>query len=284
MKKAVLLMAVILSAVSLGSSQTLGLKLAGGGGYALGGDLAKGLQGQSDYLRSEFGATDSYKFPKIGWTGSGEVLFYLGSRFAIGLGAGFEQHAQESSTGYAIGAISVKETLKPAFDVLPVLGSLHLYIPAGSALKIDLNVGGGAYLTRLKWNSSYDIGIIGLNGSDAYTFTADRTGFGAHAGLGLELALSPKLSLVLNVTGRYAQVSGFVGAWTETGTGDFWTFQDGGSDHAVYYYDWTFAGATYPQIEFRPDKPSGSSVANAREAKLDLSGVTATIGFKIILF
>jgi hypothetical protein len=283
-KKAVFLAAALLCAAPFVSSQTIGLKLTGGGGYALGGDLAKGLQGQSDYLKAEFAATQAYSFPKTGWTGTGEVLFYLGPQFAIGISAGFEQHVKESSVSYAVEGIDVKETIKPAFNVVPILGSLHLYFSLGSAAKIDFFLGGGVYLTQLKWNSSYDIAILGLTGTDAYSFSSRRTGYGAHVGLGLEVSLSSKLALVLNVCGRYAQVSGFVGNWTEAGTGDFWSFTDGGSDHAVYYYDWTFGGVTYSQIEFRADAPSGSNVANVRQAKLDLSGVTATIGFRINLF
>jgi hypothetical protein len=100
----------------------------------------------------------------------------------------------------------------------------------------------------------------------------------------LEINLSSSMALVLNVTGRYARISGFQGEWTETGTGDFWSFTDGGSGQGVYYYDWTFAGTTYPQIEFRSDAPSGSSLANIREARLDLKGLTATVGFRINLF
>ncbi len=284
LKRAVFLTVVLLCAAPLVSSQTIGLKLTGGGGYALGGDLANGLQGQSDYLKAAFGATQAYSFPKTGWTGTGEILFYLGSNFAVGLGAGYEQHVKESSVSYSVAGIDVKETVKPAFNVIPVLASLHIYFPLGSSVKIDLWLGGGAYLTQLKWNSSYDLSILGLTGTEAYTFSSKRTGYGAHAGLGLELALSSKLAFVLNVTGRYARISGFIGDWTEAGTGDFWSFADSGSDHAVYYYDWTTAGATYPQLEFRADKPSGSSVANVREARLDLSGLTATVGFRINLF
>ncbi|MGD0781618.1 MAG: outer membrane beta-barrel protein [Candidatus Aminicenantales bacterium] len=284
MKKLVVLAAALLCAAPILSSQTIGLKLMGGGGYVLGGDLAKGVQGQSDYLKAEFGASQAYVFPKTGWTGTGEILFYLGPQFAIGLGAGYEQHLQESAVSYSVEGIDVKETIKPAFNVIPVLCTLHLYFPVGSAVKIDLFLGGGAYLTQLKWNSSYDIAVLGLNGTDVYAFDSHRTGYGAHAGLGLELALSSKLALVLDVTGRYARISGFVGDWTETGAGDFWSFSDSGTGHAVYYYDWTVAGATYPQLEFRTDKPSGPGLANVREARLDLSGLTATVGFRINLF
>ena len=277
-------MLLILACAAPASPQTVGLKLMGGGGYTLGGDPAAGMQGQSDYLKAQFGATQAYTFPKTGWTGTGEILFYLSPEVAFGIGAGYERHVKESAVGYSIGGIDVSETLKPDFDVIPILGSLHFFFPLGSAVKVDFYLGGGVYRTRLKWNSTYDISLLGLTGTDVYTFDGTRTGYGAHAGLGLELALSSKLALVLNVTGRYARVSGFVGDWTETGSGDFWSFTDGGSDHAVYYYDWTIAGTTYPQIEFRPDKPAGSNLTNVREARLDLSGLTATVGFRINLF
>ncbi len=284
MKRTLFWAAALLCAAPIVSAQTIGFKLTGGGGYALGGDLAKGLQGESDYLKAEFGASSAYTFPKTGWTGTGEILFYLGPQFAIGIGAGYEQHVRESAVSYAVAGVDVTETIKPAFNVIPVLCTLHLYFPVGSAVKIDFSLGGGAYLTQLKWNSSYDIAVLGMNGTDVYTFDSRRTGYGVHAGLGLELALSSKLALVLNVTGRYARVSGFVGDWTETGAGDFWSFADSGSNHAVYYYDWNVAGATYPQLEFGTDKPSGPGVANAREARLDLSCLTATVGFRIYLF
>jgi hypothetical protein len=285
LKKAVWLAVALLGAAPIVSPQTIGLKLTGGGGYALGGDLANGLQGQSDYLKTGFGAAQAFAFPRTGWTGTGEILFFLGPQFAFGISAGYEQHVRASAVSYSVGGIDVKETINPAFNVIPFLGSLHFFFPVGPSVKIDFWLGGGAYLTQLKWDSSYDVAILGLTGTDAYTFASKRrTGYGAHAGLGLEMALSSKLALVLNVTGRYARISGFVGDWTEKGTGDFWSFADGGSNHAVYYYDWTFAGATYPQIEFRSDKPSGPSIANVREARLDLSGLTATIGFRINLF
>jgi hypothetical protein len=285
MKKILGAAILVLACATAASAQTIGLKLLGGGGYTLGGDLANGMQGQSDYLKAQFGATQAYSFPKTGWTGTGEVLFYLGPQIAVGIGAGYERHIKESAVGYSVGGIDVQEALKPDFNVIPILGSLHFFFPVGSAVKVDFFLGGGAYRTELKWTSAYDISLLGLTGTDTYTFDAKRTGYGAHAGLGLELALSSKLALVLNVTGRYARVQGFIGAWTEAGTGDFWSFSESGSDHAVYYYDWTSVGGTvYPQIEFRPDKPAGSSLANIREARLDLSGLTATVGFRINLF
>jgi hypothetical protein len=283
-KKALVLGIILVLAGSWGYSQTLALKLGGGGGYASGGDIAKGLRGQSDYLKDAFGSSSVYGFPSLGWTAGGELLVYFGGHFAFGLGAAFESHSKESTTSYSVASIDIQEHVKPAFQVVPILGTLHFYLPLGASLKLDLNAGGGAYLTRLSWDSSDAISILGLSGADSYSFAASKVGFGAHAGIGLELALSAKLALVLNVTGRYARVSGFLGDWTETGTGDFWSFAESGSDHRIYYYDWTTGSKTYPQAVFQPDPPSGASIANVREARLDLSGVTATFGVKIALF
>lgn len=254
-------------------------------GYATGGDLARGLSGQMDYYTAEYDdLSGEFKLPKFGWTAGGEILIHLQPSLALGLGAGFEHHGLESLVGYSIGYVEVEENLKPFFDVIPLTGSLHFFLALGPKLKLDLSAGGGAYFTRLNWDFGYDIALLGYQGRDVYAFRSSKVGFGFQGGAGLELALSSNLSLVLNVLGRAAKIGPFSGDWTETGTGDFWSFSDGGSGHVMYYYDWTLAGKTYPQIVFQSGPPAGTSVSNAREAKLDLTGFAASFGIKIALF
>lgn len=285
MRKGFVLAFICWLAFPLGFSQTLSLRLGGGLGYGTGGDLAKGLRGQRDYYAAEYdNLTGEFKLPKFGWAAGGEILVHLKPSLALGLGAGFERHGIKSLVGYAIGVVEVEENLKPAFDVIPLTGSLHLFLALGPKLKLDLSAGGGAYITRLNWDFGYDIALLGYQGSDVYTFRSSKVGFGFQGGVGLEMALSSKLSLVLNVLGRVAKIGPFLGDWTETGTGDFWSFADNGGDHVMYYYDWTLAGKTYPQIVFQSGPPAGTSVSNAREAKLDLTGFTASFGIKIALF
>jgi len=285
MRKGFLLACICLVAVPLGFSQTLSLRLNGGMAYGTGGDLAEGLRGQMDYYAAEYdNLVGEFKLPKFGWAAGGEILIHLNPSFAVGLGAGFEHHGLESLVGYAIGYVEVEENLKPVFDVIPLTGSLHLFLTLGPKLKLDLNAGGGAYITRLNWDFGYDIALLGYQGSDVYTFRSSKVGFGFQGGAGLELALSSKLSLVLNVLGRAAKIGPFRGDWTETGTGDFWSFADSGSDHVMYYYDLTVSGKTFPQIVLQSGPPAGTSVSNAREAKLDLTGFAASLGIKIALF
>lgn len=289
MKKIGIIAACAALLVSVGAAQPapgrFSLKLYGGGAFGSGGDIAKGIQGQSDYLADNYAVTGSYAFPKLGWMAGGELLIALSSRISLGLGAGYERHANSKAIAYDIGAISISETLAPKFTVLPVTGMLHWSVPLGGAVKIDIALGGGVYLTKMNWDYIFDMTVASYSGTDAYNFTSKtQMGYGGQAGLGLELALSSGISLVLNVLGRYVVVPEFAGSWTDVGTGDFWTYSDSGSDHIPYFYNWTFAGTTYPQILFQADEPSGTTVTDARKAKLDLNGVAATIGIKIKLF
>ncbi|MCX6561736.1 MAG: hypothetical protein NTZ26_14630 [Candidatus Aminicenantes bacterium] len=265
--------------------QTLSLALRGGAGFASGGDLSRGLQGLMDYYAAEYdGLTGEHSFQRLGWTAGGELLFHLSPRLAIGLGAGYEMHGKESVVEYGIDAVQVTETLTPKLAVIPVTASLHLFLPVGGKIKIDLSAGGGAYLTRLDWTSSYRISLLGYTGTDDFHFQGSKWGLGAHAGLGLEWSLTPALAATLNITGRWVRVSGFQGDWTETGAGDFWSFTEGGSDYSFFYYDWSSGSTTYPQVVFQTDVPQGTTVANARQARIDLTGFTATVGIRLNLF
>jgi hypothetical protein len=289
MKKCAIIAALAVLLVSFAAAQPaankFSLKLYGGGTYGSGGDFAKGIQGQSDYLAESYAVSGSYAFPKLGWLAGGELLIPLSSRISLGLGAGFERHANSKAVSYDIGAIAISETLAPKFTVLPVTGMLHWSLPLGGAIKIDVALGGGVYLTKMNWDYAFDMTVLSYSGRDAYNFTSKtQMGYGGQAGLGLELGLSSGISLVLQVLGRYVVVPEFEGSWTDVGTGDFWTYSDSGNDHIPWFYNWTFAGATYPQLLFQADEPSGTTVSDARKAKLDLNGVAATIGIKIKLF
>lgn len=285
MKKRIILGAAVCLWAAAASAQTLSLAVRGGLGFASGGDLAKGLRGLSDYYAAEYaGLTGEHSFPGPGWTAGGELLLHLSPRLALGLGAGYERHSKESLVGYGIGGIEVSESLAPAIDVIPLTAGLHVFLPLGAKAKLDLGAGAGAYLVRLDWTSRYEISLLGYEGTDVFHFRGSRAGFGAQASLGLEWALSSSLSAVLQVAGRWARVQGFRGDWDETGSGDFWSFSESGSGYGVFYYDWSTGGASYPQVAFQADAPSGSTVSNVREARLDLTGVTASVGLRVRLF
>ncbi len=284
MKKGIVLLAAVCLLAAAAPAQSLSLAVRGGMGWASGGDLHRGLRGLMDYYAAAYdGLTGEHAFPRLGWAAGGEILMHLSQRLAVGIGAGYERHVKESLVGYGIGSVEVSETLSPSVDVIPITAGLHLFLPLGSAVKLDVAAGAGAYLARLKWTSSYAISLLGYSGTDVFAFQGSRWGFGAQAGLGLEWALSESLSAVFHVSGRLAGVQGFRGDWSETGSGDFWSFAESGSGYKLYAYDWTTGGATYPQLVFQADTPAGASVSNAREARLDLTGVTASVGLRVRL-
>jgi hypothetical protein len=89
----------------------------------------------------------------------------------------------------------------------------------------------------------------------------------------MELALSPSLSLALDVLGRYASAGGF-GGTAESSSGPTKT---GGK---LYYMDVTVPGlGVFPFINYENSLPADISLSNVREAKLDLSGFSARLGF-----
>jgi hypothetical protein len=284
LKKLFVLTAAVSILAAAAFPQTLSLALRGGAGYASGGDLSSGLGGLMDYYSAEYSSlTGKHSFSSLGWTAGAELLLHLGPRWALGLGAGYERHGRESIVGYELGALQVQETLSPVIQAIPVTGNVHFLLPLGGKLALDLHVGAGAYFARLDWSSSYALSVLGYDGTDDFTFQADRVGFGGQAGAALEWALSSSLSLCLRVEGRYVRISGFQGDWTETGAGDLWSFSESGQG-TLYYYDWTAGGATYAQVVIQSALPEGSAVSNAREARVELTGFAATAGIKIRFF
>jgi hypothetical protein len=263
--------------------QRMSLALRGGAGWAGGGDLAGGLSGLMDYYSDAYtGLSGRHAFASLGWTLKGELLIHLGPRWALGLEAGYERHGRESLVSYGFGALTASETLAPVLEAIPVAGVAHLFLPAGK-IKIDIQAGAGGYLTRLDWRSSYALSVLGYEGIDDLSFAASRIGFGVQAGAALEWPVSPSLTLILGVGGRYARISGYEGDWTETGSGELWAFSETGRGR-LYAYDWTDGGSTYRQIAIQSGLPEGSAVSNAREAVIDLTGWTATAGIRIRLF
>ena len=281
MRRFVLLSTALFAFALLGFGQKVELRLGGGWNYGLGGDLAAGLQGQSDYLVDQYAGIGEYKTPKSGWGGDGELILTFGSRFGIGIGVGYFRHVLDSQITYASGSRAVTESVKPDIGIIPITLNFHYFIPLAPKVRLDLFGGAGYYLATWNWTYRLDLSLVGYTGYDAYTFKAAKGGIGVQGGLDLEWEVAPNFALVLAVTGHAASVDNFLGSWTEKGDGDFWQFSDSGSDHSVWYYDWRVGSKTYGQLAFQSSAPAGSTASNVRPAKLDLLGFTATLGFKI---
>lgn len=281
LKKAALLAIILLAAFTAGFGQKITLRLAGGWETFTGGDLTAGIQGQSDYLAATYAAAGSYTVPHGGWIADGEIILHLSPRFGIGLGAGYLRHMQSSQITYTVSSIATTEKITPDIRVVPITLNLHYLLPVSKRLRIDIAAGAGYYLTTWNWASRMDLALSGYAGYDEYTFKSTKGGFGFQGGLSLEYSLAENFAFVLGVTGRYASIDKFLGSWTDKGGGDFWEYDDAGTDHFAWYYDWLVGGRTFGQLAFQPSQPAGSTTSGARYAKIDLTGLAVTAGFKI---
>lgn len=297
MKRWIFFAGLLLLAGSIGFSQTypassfaegtpkFSLKVTGVFQWAGLGDLARGIDGQFAYLQDEYGdITGAYEVPNMGWGAGAEILYRVSPRFTAGLGVAYLAHAADSQVAYAIGFIDTREKISPKLNVLPITFNLHYGLPFGRSLTLDVSAGVGYYLTTLDYGYRMDLSLLGYDGYDIYTFKGSRGTVGFQGGLGLEFAFSRRIALCLDVLGRFASLDGFKGDWTESGGGDFWEYDDAGSDHEMWSYTWTYGGQAYDQIVFQTDKPTGSLVGNVRSAKIDLTGVAVSLGLKISLF
>jgi hypothetical protein len=279
--KAFFLFVVLAAMVSFGYSQSFGLKLSGGLSYAGGGDLAKGIKGETEYLGADYILTGEFRGPYLGMDIGGEIIYYFGSKFGIGLGVGYSRHAKESAVSYNINQVGVQETLKPKYSVVPITANLHYLLALSPKLSLDLTAGAGYYLAMLNWDHRMDMEIMGYTGNFEYIFKSTKGTVGFQAGLGLEMKITSKAALVWTVWGRYASISELKGDWTDKGGGELWSYEDGGSGGYAWYYDLRYGSQTYARVVFDTDKPAGSNFSDVRYAKLSLTGLVTTVGIKV---
>jgi opacity protein-like surface antigen len=263
-----LLFACGLAAPAAAQSRT-GFRLGGGLGYFGGGDLNTGIQGMSDLYSTLYQAIgvnvqNGYKPVHLGMDLNGEFFFHLSPEFAIGFGVGYLSMAKDSSLDLSLGTESVSIGWKPKIQAIPLTLNLHYYIPVGGRVKLVVSAGAGFYMAKIDFTQNAD--------SDTDVYKMSANGFGAHGGLGMEVGLSSNVSLVIDLLGRLASISGFTGDHTWSGG-----TEAGGK---FYHFEGTFFPyGTFPILTFSDSLPTGSTIANAREAKLDLSGFSAIAGF-----
>jgi hypothetical protein len=285
MKKTMVAVAAICLLAAAGQAQQFSLKIGGGLGYASGGDLTNGIKGQNAFLAQEFQAGSAFLIPHTGVDFAGEFVYYPWTHFGIGIGGGYFQTLKQSSVSYAIGAIQTTETIKPQINVVPITLNLHWLVFLSSWLHLDVSAGAGSYSTTLKWDYQNAYTLASLNGNEHYTFQARASAIGFQAGLGLDFAISSRISVVLDFVGRSAKIGPFsAGDWTDAVSGSFGSSNASGSDHSFWIYNWLSGSQTYAQVAFQADQPKGSPfISGAQTGKIDLSGFAATIGIRLAI-
>lgn len=269
-------------AYSADSKFSLALEAWGGWSTTRTGDFGAAIQGYTSFNKSLYpGLTGGFESPSSGMAFGGELVAYLGP-LGIGLGSGFARYAKDSGFSYTTGDVTSAERFQPFATLIPITLNIHYILPAFGKLRIEPWGGSGFYLTKFHWEQTTTVSLAGYQGVDVFVFDGRKSAVGFQAGVDLSYRLTSWLDVVLNIAGRFVSVSKIEGDWTETGTGDFWDFSDGGKTWA-WAYDWTYQNKTYTLLAFQNDQPSGTTVSNAHSAKLSLNAFSIVLGIKVKL-
>jgi len=283
MKKFAAVAAIFLLVVMAGYSQTFSFKAGAGLGSVSTGDVAAGVRGISDLLKVYYSSVGKFEVPSLGPDFYAELIYHLSPSAGIGFGAGYFFAGKQSSIQYSIDTLDISHTVDPKVGVIPVTVTFHFFPALSSKIRLDIGAGAGLYIANLKYEELISLSNL-ATGTLQYKYeSGGRMGFGFQGGIGLEYALSPTLALVAGVQGRFASVTLADGKWVEQGTEAFGDYLESGNDHKAWYYDWTpvEGDRAYAQLVFQKDTPSGTDLANVRQAKLGLTGFVFTVGIRV---
>jgi len=272
-----------------GQGLKLGFKFTGGINYQLLGDGDANLRGlqmhTADFINANSGYTlEQSVIPLVahfGYEFDADVIIFLTPQFGISLGTGYVRGGTLFGSGYQrVTTASTEETW--SFDVAasatPIKVGIYytfssVFVAKGKKSSY-LFAGIGLYSAKYSSLEKYTHQTYWENFSD----TAKASGIGFFAGYGGESWINPHFATIYEISGRYANIGGFTGNRQINNNGIL--FSDSGK---LYFFEWQASntGNWYPGTEVSADVPSGSNRRNAREAKIDLSGVGFKFGIKI---
>jgi hypothetical protein len=246
----------------------------GGGGFSAIGDLNTGAQGLADFYAAQINqAADQTVSPaRAGLQFGGEFGIPISPGFFLAVGAEYLFGAKESVLAFGPNAPQAGSfTVKPRFSTLPVYVSL-VYYPVEY---FYVKAGAGYFFARAKYQYlfSYDKTIRDWQGE------ARAQGLGLLGGFGFDVSFGERFGLIAEVIGRYAHLAGFKGTGTFLAEGMTESISEEG---LLYAFDSRTSNQTsYPQVFIRSKIPAEGGVENAREAKVDFSGISFRVGFKV---
>jgi opacity protein-like surface antigen len=271
------------------------LKLSGGHGTMQMGDLNTYYENRSDFFDKylsfvkDFGIITSRTgdAPKLdkGMDMFAELMAHLTKNFALSLGFGYMRRTAESEVILILQSPdqSVTETTtwkpKPRTTVYPILFSAYYFLPVVKRLNIYIHAGIGYYFGK---QSIY--GIMNYGSSDGYSATDRETGIykgtaiGYHGGLGVEFKICSNIAFFVEGKARSATIKELTGERALVYS--YGTIQDSGT---VWYVEREEDFLEFVEKNYRveKDKPDASWLDKVRNWKVDLSGVSALVGFKI---
>jgi opacity protein-like surface antigen len=238
------------------------------------------------------GGTFDLDYAPWAYEGGLQAVFQLAPSFGLRLGVGYfskvwNQSPHLTYNGGGPATLDIQNT----YDLksIPLTLDAVVTIPLG-IVRFNIFGGGGYYLTRVNFatDSQYSEPTRSGQPNWKWQFRSDfasawKGDLGFQFGAGLDIALSNRMSLIIEGLYRSVGSSGFQGPLTVVNR-QTWT---GGSssgdlekDNATLWYETSnISGRIYHYMEAWDTKPTASD--SAREFKISLEGFSLRLGIQI---
>ncbi|MDD8026519.1 MAG: outer membrane beta-barrel protein [Acidobacteriota bacterium] len=203
----------------------------------------------------------------------GEMIFSFRPSLGVGFGASYFSASRSDAMSY-MALVTDELTYEPKLSAFSIFMNFHYFLPIGSRMKLDIYA--GPVLAFGSFSYGYSDAWLLWDYSD--TFKAKGTAFGFQTGLGFDIQLASKISLVFDILYRLAPWGNVQGTLTEKGWILLWDVDDVWEDITL----WSGHDSDGDWLVFSDTQPTGYDTV--KKAKFDLGGLTATFGIKIGLF
>jgi hypothetical protein len=243
-----------------------------GGRYAVGGDLNRGSQGLADFYSSILRISESGDVRPVhyGFSFGGELSIALTSRLYLGIDIESFQSQKESLVDFSQAIRSYELKTRPKLSAVPAGFTLsYTFFP-----DFYIKCGFSYYFAKC----SYFYQVQEEEKRQEWHGKASAQGLGLKGGLGFTKNIAQNLSFLVELAGNYAKIDGFQGKDTYknpsgqilTEKGKLYLIQSEVSEEH-----------SYPLLFIRESKPHEAGVIDAKEAKIDFSGISLKIGLRI---
>ena len=278
----------MMSGLALSTPSKFSLKIGGGLGYTIIGELNTVLTDYAAYHHViSLNVKDDLGPLHFGSSFALEAVYSLNPSLSVGLAVGYDSvqnrgsiHRERTYPDYTV---RVDETWTPKVRFIPVTISGYYILSLNPNWSVVLGAGlGYNWVTFIFEENGLDDGPI-YGGTWEGVFRSSRGALGAQASLAVEKNISPLLSVFASACFRLASVSGFIGKdemhWNnESGPGSS-TMED----QTFWIYTYNSQGVGYTNHSFNSVEPPSSYYSDIHKGKINMGGAILGIGVRIKL-
>jgi opacity protein-like surface antigen len=240
-------------------------------------DLNDGTQGYVQWSAAAAGLTAPKQADLLHLAGmiGFELSYRFSPRLAFGIGADYMRGSNNDSIGLT-GPVPETVSTKPSIRAVPVKLMVRYYPGAGFYLRGGL----GIYAVK----AGYFFRHENADASEQWQGSASTSGLGAEAAFGGEWGLGPRTILFVEAGLRMASFTGLTGKsrYRSSGIVSIDQSVNPNEDEAglLFFFHKTAGEPAFPLIAVRAAIPSEEGVADARQARINISGTSLRVGVR----